>query len=251
MKDYILEACVDSYESALNAFKGGANRLELCSNLIIGGTSPSLELFKLIKKEIPIKVNVLIRPRFGDFFYTEKEKEIINNEIKAFKAQGADGVVIGALKKDGTMDEDCIKEFLKSAKGLAVTFHRAFDMCRDPYEALEQAINLGVDTILTSGQANNCILGKNTIKNLIKKANGEVNILVAGGVLDKVIEEIFLYTGAKCFHMSGKIEKDSLMEYRKENIKMGLPFFSEYLKLETDVENIEKAKNILEILDYN
>lgn len=246
MDKFILEACVDSYQSALNAYKGGANRLELCSNLIIGGTTPSLELFKKIKKDIDIKINVLIRPRFGDFLYTNEEFEIIKEEVKIFKSNGANGIVFGALKPNGELDIEKIKEIIEICDGIDFTLHRAFDVCKEPMKALEQAISLKINTILTSGQENNCLLGKELLKKLVEKSNGKIDILIGAGVSYENIEEIYNYTRSKSFHLSGKIEKESLMEYKKENVNMGLKNLSEYIIWETDVNNIKKAREILE-----
>lgn len=246
MKNFILEVCVDSYQSAINAYKGGANRLELCSNLIIGGTTPSLELFKKIKNDLNIKINILIRPRFGDFLYSNDEFDIIKKEIEIFKENGANGIVFGALNPDGELDIAKMKEVIKICEGTDITLHRAFDVCKNPLKALEQSIELGINTILTSGQKNESILGKELLKELVEKANENIDILIGGGVSFKNIEELAIFTGAKSFHLSGKIEKDSLMKYRKENINMGLKNLSEYIIWETSENNIRKAKDILE-----
>lgn len=137
MKDYILEACVDSVESALAAAEGGATRLELCSNLIIGGTTPSPWLFKEIRKHTDIRIHALIRPRFGDFCYTDSEFAIIKQAVADFRELGAEGVVIGILKPDGTLNMEQMKELMDAAGEMSVTLHRAFDVCVDPYETME------------------------------------------------------------------------------------------------------------------
>lgn len=246
MKNYILEGCVDSVESAIIATKGGANRLELCSNLIIGGTTPGKGLFLEVRKNCNVKIHVLVRPRFGDFCYTEHEFNIIKEEINMFRELGADGVVIGILKPDGTLDIERMKELMELAQGMSVTLHRAFDVCKDPIQALEQAKDLGIHTILTSGQKNHCIEGKELIGELVKKAAGEIDILIAGGVCDKVIEEMYPATKATSFHMSGKVTRDSAMVYRKEGVNMGLPSLSEFEIWQTDEGNIRAAKETLE-----
>ena len=150
MEKYILECCVDSVESAINAAKGGASRLELCSNLIIGGTTPDVALVKEIRKYTDIRIHALIRPRFGDFYYTEHEMEIMKSQIKALKEAGVEGIVIGILDEAGNLDKNKMQELLHEVDEMSVTLHRAFDMCRNPYEALEDAIALGINTILTS-----------------------------------------------------------------------------------------------------
>lgn len=248
MDKYILECCVDSVESAIEAQKGGANRLEVCSNLIIGGTSPSLALFKNIRKNVDIKINVLLRPRFGDFLYTDNEFNIIKEEIKMFKEVGADGVVIGCLKSDGTLDIKKMEELIQEAKGMHITLHRAFDVMKDPYKGLEQAKSLGINTILTSGQKNSALQGKDLINELVKRSS-DIEILVGSGVNANVIKEFLEDTNAKAFHMSGKITLDSGMEYRKNNVSMGLETMSEYEIWQTDSEKIKEARTVLETLN--
>ncbi|GMQ59094.1 copper homeostasis protein CutC [Vallitalea sediminicola] len=245
---YILEGCVDSLESAIQAEKGGANRIELCSNLIIGGTTPSINLFHMVKEHVDIKINVLIRPRFGDFCYTDDEFEVIKREVKMFKEAGADGIVIGILKPDGTLDIDRIKVIMDIVKGMHVTLHRAFDMCKNPLEALEQAKELGINTILTSGQKNTCYQGKELIRKLVKSAKGSVDILIGGGVKFEIIEELFQVTGATSYHMSGKEIINSSMKYRKEEVNMGLASLSEYTIWQTSSKKISQVKDILEKL---
>ena len=137
MDGFILESCVDSVESALAAANGGATRLELCSNLVIGGTTPSPWLFEEIRKYTDIRIHALIRPRFGDFCYTDPEFSIIRQAVKDFNKMGAEGVVFGILKPDGTLNLEQMKELMEAAEGMSVTLHRAFDVCVDPYEAME------------------------------------------------------------------------------------------------------------------
>ena len=152
MKEYILEACVDSVESAMAAVEGGADRLELCGNLIIGGTTPGPWLFDEIRKRSDIRIHALIRPRFGDFCYTDAEFSMIKHAVEDFRKMGAEGVVFGVLKPDGTLNMEQMKELMEAAGDMSVTLHRAFDVCVDPIETMEQAISLGINTILTSGQ---------------------------------------------------------------------------------------------------
>ncbi|MDO5361432.1 MAG: copper homeostasis protein CutC [Eubacteriales bacterium] len=248
MKDYILEACVDSVESALAAAEGGATRLELCSNLIIGGTTPSPWLFKEIRKHTDIRIHALIRPRFGDFCYTDSEFAIIKQAVADFRELGAEGVVIGVLKPDGTLNMEQMKELMDAAGDMSVTLHRAFDVCVDPYETMEQAIELGIDTILTSGQKNVCTEGAELLRNLVEKSKDRITIQVGSGVGADVIRKMYPLTGAKAYHMSGKVTLDSVMEYRKEGVNMGLPTLSEFEVWRTDAEKIKAAKKVLEEL---
>ena len=238
-----LEVCVDSVESALAAQEGGADRLEVCANLIIGGTTPGVSQFRQIRKACEIELNVLIRPRFGDFLYTEAEFRMMQEDIRMFRELGADGVVAGCLKADGRLDGKRIEELRKCAGDLTFTLHRAFDVCRDPYEALEEAVCLGIDTILTSGQASACTKGAEVLKKLVAQAEERIEILVGGGVNAEVIRRIRETAKASSFHMSGKKVTDSGMTYRKQGVHMGLLGLSEYDILRTDKEEIEKSSH--------
>ena len=245
MKNYILECCVDSVESAINAAKGGASRLELCSNLIIGGTTPDVALVKEIRKYTDIRIHALIRPRFGDFCYTEYEMEIMKSQIRALKEAGVEGVVIGVLDVEGNLDILKMKELLQESKGLSVTLHRAFDMCRNPYEAMEQAIDLGIHTILTSGQKQSAWEGRELLAELIEKAQGRIDIMAGAGVGAKVINELIPVTKGTSYHMSGKVTLDSPMKYRKADVSMGLPSLSEYEIWQTSEDAVRDAVNVL------
>lgn len=246
MTDFILEACVDSVESALAAARGGASRLELCGSLVIGGTTPNPWLFQEIRKHTDIRIHVLIRPRFGDFCYTNEEFVLIREAVKEFRKLGAEGVVIGCLKPDGTMNMEQMKILMEEAEGMSVTLHRAFDVCADPYETMEQAISLGIDTILTSGQKNVCTLGTDILRDLVEKSAGRIKIQVGSGVNAAVIREIYPKTGATAFHMSGKKTLDSEMKYRKEGVNMGLPSLSEFEVWRTDETAIREARQVLD-----
>lgn len=223
----VLEVCVDSVESALAAARGGATRLELCANLILGGTTPSPALFDAVRAATGLPVHVLIRPRFGDFLYTEWEYRIMCQEVEEFARRGANAVVIGALRPDGSLDLEKLSGLIAAAKGLRVTLHRAFDVCRDPMEALEQAAGLGVDTILTSGQQADAWAGRALIGQLL--AAGRAEILIGGGVNAAVIRDFRrLWPEAEAFHLSGKQVLESGMTYRNPAVSMGLPGISEY-----------------------
>lgn len=246
MKKGLLECCVDSVESAVHAANGGADRLELCAGLVIGGITPTGALYKEIRKYTDIPIHALLRPRFGDFCYSEYEISVIEEEIFRFKDLGVNGVVIGALLPDGSLDRKAMERWMEAAKGLSVTMHRAFDVAKDPMEVLEQAIDLGVNTILTSGCEDICMQGKDCIRELVERAKDRIDILVAGGVNAAVIRELQPYTGATSFHMSGKVTLDSPMKYRTDRVHMGLPSLSEYEIFQTSEEKVEDAKATLE-----
>ncbi len=241
-----LEVCIDSVESAIIAQEGGADRLEICSNLVIGGTTPGVSQFKQIRKACDIDLNVLIRPRFGDFLYTDAEFQMISDDIRMFRELGADGVVVGCLKADGSLDSDRMGALRKQAGPLQMTLHRAFDVCRDPAQALEDAVSLGVDTILTSGQAADCLGGKEMLKKLIRQADGRIEILVGSGVNAEVIRQLMEEIGASSFHMSGKKMIGSGMAYRNRQVHMGVPGIGEFDIFRTDKEEIRRARLVLD-----
>jgi len=243
---FLLECATDSVESALAAAKGGADRLELCANLIIGGTTPTLALYDEVRSHSDIPLFILIRPRFGDFLYTDYEANVICREIEMFQKAGAEGVVIGSLNKDGSLNAEHMKRFIDSAKDMSVTLHRAFDMCADPFETLKQAKELGVNTILTSGQAPSSLEGIDLYEKLIEKANGEISILAGGGIKASTIEKLLKQTSLTAFHMSGKIVVESGMEFRNPAVSMGLPGISEYNIWLTDEKNVREARRVLD-----
>lgn len=251
MTEYILEGCVDSVESAVIATRAGADRLELCGNLMIGGTTPTAAMFRQIRKVCDNRINVLIRPRFGDFCYTAHEVAVMEQEITMFRELGADGVVIGALTPDGAVDWEIMERLIAKADGMWITLHRAFDMCREPYKELEQAVTHGIDAILTSGQEDNCLKGKACIRKLTEQSNGRIQILAGSGVKPEILEEMITDTGVTAFHMSGKEVLDSPMRYRKPNVHMGLCSISEYDIWRTNGETMQKAAEILKTVYVN
>ena len=243
--NYLLEVCVDSVESAIIAERAGASRLELCANLMIGGTTPTLALFREVQKQVSIPIHILIRPRFGDFLYTNAEFEIIKQEMIQFRQAGANGVVIGVLNPDGTLDMLRMQQLMQLTDGMSVTLHRAFDLTQNAFEALEQACQLGINTILTSGQQSNCQKGKTLLANLVQKANGRIHILAAGGVCANVIDEVFDTIGTRFYHMSGKTELNSGMKFRRQGVPMGLDGLNEYIIWRTDETTIRQAVHTL------
>ena len=244
----VLEVCVDSVESAVSAARGGATRLELCANLVIGGTSPDEDLFRMVRERVDIPVRVLLRPRFGDFLYSDAEFELLRRQVRRFAALGADGVVIGVLRPDGTLDEARMAELIALAGGCGVTLHRAFDVCRDPFEALEAAGRLGVDTILTSGQQAACAQGAGLLRELVGRSGGRPQILVGAGVSADVIRTLQPATGANAFHLSAKRTEDSRMAFRREGVPMGLPDISEFEVWRCDEDAVRRARQALDAL---
>lgn len=249
MEKFILECCADSVESALNAAEGGASRLELCANLPIGGTTPDLALYHRIRKESEIRIHALIRPRFGDFCYSDYEMDIMREQIRMFRQEKAQAVVIGVLNEDGELNLQAMERLIQEAEGMSVTLHRAFDMCRDPFRALEEAVSLGVDTILTSGQRESAWEGRELLAELVRRAEGRIDIMAGGGIGADVIRRLRPITGGTSYHMSGKVTLESPMRYRKAEVSMGLPSLSEYEIWQTSTEKVEEAVRMLRSLD--
>lgn len=249
MTDYILEVCVDSVESALSAKAGGATRLELCASLIIGGTTPGYTLFRQVQQETGLPIRVLIRPRFGDFLYTAYEYQQMCADIRFFANAGADGVVIGSLQADGGLNEAQMRGMIDATDGrCGITLHRAFDVCADPIACYEKAADLGIDTILSSGQEGDAQTGIALLRKLVLMSEENPTILVGGGIKADNIAEIADMTGAHAFHMSGKKILSSGMRYRNEHVHMGLEGISEFELYRTDEAEIRRAVEILRCL---
>ena len=242
----VLEVCVDSVESAVNAELGGADRIELCGDLIVGGITPSLALFERIREKINLPIHVLLRPRFGDFLYSEEEMEVLIRQAKMFAEAGADNLVIGCLTPDGRLDLDAMNRMIDAAKGTPFNLHRAFDMCRNLDEALEDAKKLGIVSILTSGGYASALEGSKILDELKKKSGG-IDIMAGAGMNAKNIEYMLNTTSLTAFHMSGKKILQSKMEYRNPRVNMGLQTLSEYEIIQTDAEEIRAAKQVMNL----
>ena len=244
----ILEVCVDSYASAMAAIAGGADRLELCSALAVGGLTPSPVLLRQIREVSSIPVRCLMRTRGGDFLYTPEEIRQMAMEITMLKEAGADGFVIGCLDADGNLDTDAMKPLLEAAEGAGLTLHRCIDVSRNLCETYRAAAVLGFDTILTSGGAGNCLAGMKNIRQLIalREEMKGPEVLIGAGVKAPVISEFLkMVPGACAFHMSGKTEIESGMRFRREGVPMGLPGLDEWHIPVTSQEAVAAAKALL------
>jgi len=199
-----IEACVESLEAAVAAAAGGAHRIELCTNLAAGGTSPSSEQLAACVSQLRIPVFVMVRPRSGDFRYSSAEVTAMFDEIKRVKDAGAQGIVTGALRLGGTVDENLTGELIAAARPLPVTFHRAFDSCGDMEESLETLIALGAARILTSGQAETAPQGAATIAKLVLLAAGRIGILAGGGINADNVAALVQTSGVREVHLSAK-----------------------------------------------
>ncbi len=197
----ILEICASTIESALNAQNGGADRIELCTHLEVGGLTPSHGMIVLARELVDLPIHVLIRPRAGSFVYSALELEQMKEDIKFCQEVGCEGVVIGVLNPDRTVNENSIRMLIEAGAGLDVTFHRAFDEVPNPFDALESLVTLDVNRLLTSGQASTAIGGYGLIESLLKEADGEITIMPGGGVRPENIANL-LSCGASEFHSS-------------------------------------------------
>lgn len=215
-----LEICIDSAHAAIAAEKGGAQRVELCDNLAEGGTTPSAGMVALTRRHITIGLHVLIRPRRGDFLYTDLEFEVMKHDIEVAKNLGADGVVLGVLKADGTIDLNRTRALIELAQPLSVTFHRAFDLTPDPFQALDDLLQLGVQRLLTSGQKPSAFDGAPLIRELVKQAGEQLIVMPGAGINAQNIKEIIAVTGAKEYHTSARSKFDGGMAFRREQLFM-------------------------------
>lgn len=230
----------------MNAQKAGADRIELCGGLFEGGTTPSAGLLRLAVQSVNIPVYPIIRPRGGDFVYSEIELNVMREDILQAKASGAKGVVIGILHPDGTVNIKQTHELVELAKPMGVTFHRAFDMAADPIAALEAIIETGCERILTSGQQDNAVDGAELLKKLVEVAAGRIGIMAGSGVgVDNAI--LLTKTGVDALHLSAKKPLDSPMQFRNESVNMaGAINPSEYLRYEADLKTIEEVRLLMQ-----
>ena len=245
----ILEVCVESLASARAAVKGGADRLELCSALSIGGLTPYTELLRQIRLESDIPVRCLMRPRAGDFLYTKEEIQMMAMQMESLRAAGADGFVIGCLTPEGDLDTKAMAPLLDAAAGTGLTLHRCIDVSRDPVQTYLDAGKLGIDTVLTSGAALSCLKGMETIGKLLRLRDGEngPEVLMGAGINAATITKFReAFPQARAFHMSGKADTESGMVFRREGVPMGLPGLDEWHIPQTSEAAIRAARAALD-----
>lgn len=245
----LLEVCVDSLASARAAIAGGADRLELCSALFAGGLTPYIHLLEQIREESVIPIRCLIRCRPGDFLYEPEEIDLMARQIRALKAAGSDGFVIGCLTPDGWVDKNAMMPLVEAAGGAGLTLHRCSDVSQFLIDAMLDAGELGIDTVLTSGGEANCMAGLDEIAvNMeMRKHLPLPEILIGAGVNADVIRAIRQrLPEAEAFHMSGKIEVESKMVFRRAGVPMGLPGLDEWHIQQTSVDAIRAAREALD-----
>lgn len=248
MNEYQFEICSNSVESCIAAQDGGANRVELCAGIPEGGTTPSYGEIATAREVLKTtRLHVIIRPRGGDFLYSPIEVKTMLKDIDVAKQLGADGVVFGCLTADGEIDLPVMRELMKASEGLSVTFHRAFDVCRDAKKALEQIIDLGCNRILTSGQQPTAELGIPLLKDLHQQAAGRIILLAGCGVNEKNISRIAKETGIQEFHFSARESIKSNMSYKNEAVSMGgTVHIDEY---ERNVTTAQRVRNTIQAVE--
>ena len=235
---------MESIESAIAAERGGANRVELCSSLIEGGVTPSAGLIDLARKKLSIGLHVLIRPRGGDFCYTSDEFDVMQRDVLAAKELGADGVALGILRSEGTVDVQRTRHLVDLARPLRVTYHRAFDMSLDPIGSLEDVVRTGAERILTSGGAENSIAGARTLRQLVDVAREQVIIMAGGGINPQNVRTLIDETGVREVHASLKSSMESPLSHKNEKISIGSLEGREYQRftfLEERVRQLVRA----------
>ncbi len=245
MTPITLEICAYNLQSALVAQSNGADRVELCACPAEGGTTPGAGVILMARKLLNIPLFVMIRPRGGDFLYTENEFETMALDIAFAKNAGADGVVLGALKRDGAVDTERTARLVEKAHPLEVTFHRAFDMTNDPYQALKDIMTTGAKRILTSGQKATAIQGENLISGLVNIAGENISIMAGSGINDNNIMTLIEKTGVKEVHLSARKHLLSSMKYHQKGLSMGAAGSAEYEILSADGEMIRRISKMI------
>lgn len=241
----LIEVCVDSVASAISAERGGARRVELCSDLLEGGITPSLGLLGIIRSKLSIAVHPIIRPRPGDFCYSEAEFEVMQRDIEVAKGEGADGVVLGLLKPQGSVDIERTRQLVELARPLSVTFHRAFDMSADVFQALEDVCETGANRILTSGGEQECLEGVSAIAGLVNAADGRITIMAGGRIGVENAAAIIEQTGVNEIHVGLATQVRSPMLHRNPRLSLGKIQGREYQRTEVLEESVRKLNRAI------
>jgi copper homeostasis protein len=243
----LLEVCVDSVEGALAAERGGAARIELCAGLVEGGTTPSLGLIRAVRARVRFPVVVLLRPRAGDFLYSDAEREALADDLGHAREAGAWGVALGLLAEDGDVDVERTRELVRRARPMAVTFHRAFDLVRDPHAALEDLVRAGVDRVLTSGQERAAPVGAALLRELVARAGDRIVVMAGAGVRAENVRALVEATGVREVHASARSPRASAMRFRNPRASLGAagPPGADYERLVTDETRVRALAEAL------
>lgn len=242
MKEILFEVCANGVESAVAAQEGGADRVELCAGIPEGGTTPSAGTILVARQLLTrTRLHVIIRPRGGDFTYSEQEYDIMQHDIEMARQAGADGIVIGCLNADGTIDTHHCRQLMAEAGNMSITFHRAFDRCRDAHDALETLIDMGVDRVLTSGQQPTAEEGIGMLHSLHEQARGRIAILAGCGINEQNIARIRRETGVSEFHFSAREPLVSPCAYMHSGVYMGAKDADESVRMLTTKERVRRC----------
>lgn len=244
-EEIIVEVCVDSVASAIAAERGGAQRIELCSDLLEGGVTPSLGLLGVVRSNVSIAVHPIVRPRPGDFCYSDTEFDSMQRDIELAKSEGVDGVVLGILERQGTVDVRRTRQLIELARPLSVTFHRAFDMSEDLFRALEDVCATGADRLLTSGGEQECLQGMDTVARLVEAARGRIKIMAGGRIGIENAPAIVERTGVGEIHVGLATPVMSPMLHQNSRLSLGKAQGLEYQRTEVLEESVRRLKEAI------
>jgi copper homeostasis protein len=247
MRGVLVEACVDAIDAALEAERGGAGRIELCGELLQGGVTPSAGLIAAVWEKIDIPLFVLVRPRTGDFLYSDDELDVIRRDIEQAKILGVDGVAIGVLTADGEVDVEQMRSLIELARPMSVTFHRAFDFVRRQDEALDTLLELRVDRVLTSGGAPTAAEGVDTIARLARRVGDRMIVMAGGSLTASNVAEIVDATGVREVHVRGAARVDSAMRHRRDAVSLSKTGASDYERTVTRADEIRRVVDSVEV----
>jgi copper homeostasis protein len=243
----VLEICVDSLESARAAESGGAQRVELCSALSEGGVTPSAGLISGVRESLTIPIFVMVRPRAGDFYYSPDEFALMQKDIVAARAYGADGVVLGVLLKNGQIDVERTRDLADLARPMGVTFHRAIDWTPSLEDAIDHVIAAGADRILTSGGKQTAAQGSENLARLVSKANDRIRVMVCGRIRKDNVAEIARKTNAKEFHASLRKKIKSPVTYQNSGLTLGEAGLDEFARYAVAADDVRALREAMEV----
>lgn len=241
----LIEVCIDSVASAVAAERGGAQRVELCSDLLEGGITPSLGVLQAVRATIALPVHVIIRPRGGDFCYSDEEFDIMRRDIEIARQAGANGVVLGILLPSGRIDVTRTRQLSELARPMSVTFHRAFDMSANLQDSLEDVCQTGADRLLTSGGEQDCLQGADAISKLVKSARGRIHIMAGGGITVRNVAHILQRTGVNEVHVGLATEVPSPMLLRNPRVSLGKAPGRDYHRAQVLEESVRELKRAI------
>lgn len=240
-----VEACVDAIDAAIEAERGGAARLELCGELLQGGVTPSAGLVAAVWDKIDIPLFVLVRPRPGDFLYSDDELDVMRRDVEQMKTLAVDGIAIGALTADGEVDVERMRELIALARPMSVTFHRAFDFVRDQDAALDALLELGVDRVLTSGGAPTAVEGTVRIAALAQRAGDRMIVMAGGSITAANVGQVVAATGVKEVHVRGAAPLQSAMKHRRDVVSLSKTGASDYERSVTRADEIRRVVDLV------